>query len=176
MVQKFTLWFHGKFLIGCLNRFDEDCAENNPEAALDKSKPWSRSIEDLHGGGSLPSSIAGNSLTRAGRHSTIRYNTHTHTRWWIRKFPMCVTVICNFATQGSFLPPSYGAMWLYCDYFEKSHFSNEAPFFQSWGLYDFKWLKMHFCSLRPKPFPFVDWSLILHIMILTHDWQQLAEA
>ncbi|XP_054470740.1 formin-like protein 2 isoform X2 [Anoplopoma fimbria] len=55
--------------------FDGDCEENNPEAAMDKSKPWSRSIEDLHGGGTLSSSITGNSITRAGRHSTIRSNT-----------------------------------------------------------------------------------------------------
>ncbi|XP_042350155.1 formin-like protein 2 isoform X2 [Plectropomus leopardus] len=55
--------------------FDGDCAENNPEAAMDKSKPWSRSIEDLHGGSTLPSSITGNGITRGGRHSTIRCNT-----------------------------------------------------------------------------------------------------
>ncbi|KAG7275713.1 hypothetical protein CRUP_011340, partial [Coryphaenoides rupestris] len=50
--------------------FDGDCAENNLENSVDKSKPWSRSIEDFHGGGTLPS--PGNGLTRAGRHSTIR--------------------------------------------------------------------------------------------------------
>uniref|UniRef100_A0AAQ4QG55 Formin like 2 n=1 Tax=Gasterosteus aculeatus aculeatus TaxID=481459 RepID=A0AAQ4QG55_GASAC len=55
--------------------FDGESAENDPEAVMDKSKPWSRSIEDLHGGGTLPSSITGNSITRAGRHSTIRNNT-----------------------------------------------------------------------------------------------------
>ena len=54
------------------NRFDGDCVENNPDAPMDKSKPWSRSIEDLHGGGTLPSSLSGNGITRAGRHSTIR--------------------------------------------------------------------------------------------------------
>uniref|UniRef100_A0A8C4DDY4 Formin-like 2a n=1 Tax=Dicentrarchus labrax TaxID=13489 RepID=A0A8C4DDY4_DICLA len=53
--------------------FDGDCAENNPEAVMDKSKPWSRSIEDLHGGSTLPSPITGNGITRAGRHSTLRY-------------------------------------------------------------------------------------------------------
>ncbi|KAK1903273.1 Formin-like protein 3 [Dissostichus eleginoides] len=55
--------------------FDGDCVENNPDAPMDKSKPWSRSIEDLHGGGTLPSSLSGNGITRAGRHSTIRSNT-----------------------------------------------------------------------------------------------------
>uniref|UniRef100_A0A8C4GEA0 Formin-like 2a n=1 Tax=Dicentrarchus labrax TaxID=13489 RepID=A0A8C4GEA0_DICLA len=55
--------------------FDGDCAENNPEAVMDKSKPWSRSIEDLHGGSTLPSPITGNGITRAGRHSTLRCNT-----------------------------------------------------------------------------------------------------
>uniref|UniRef100_H3DQP7 Formin like 2 n=1 Tax=Tetraodon nigroviridis TaxID=99883 RepID=H3DQP7_TETNG len=54
---------------------DGDCVENNPEAALDKSKPWSRSIEDLHGGSTLPPPIAGTGLTRVGRHSTLRCNT-----------------------------------------------------------------------------------------------------
>uniref|UniRef100_A0A7N6B076 Formin-like 2a n=1 Tax=Anabas testudineus TaxID=64144 RepID=A0A7N6B076_ANATE len=34
--------------------FDGDCVENNPEAMMDKSKPWNRSIEDLHRGGTLP--------------------------------------------------------------------------------------------------------------------------
>uniref|UniRef100_A0AAQ5Y1U3 Formin-like 2a n=1 Tax=Amphiprion ocellaris TaxID=80972 RepID=A0AAQ5Y1U3_AMPOC len=34
--------------------FDGESVENNPEAAMDKSKPWSRSIEDLHGGSTLP--------------------------------------------------------------------------------------------------------------------------
>ncbi|XP_051260869.1 formin-like protein 2 isoform X5 [Dicentrarchus labrax] len=53
--------------------FDGDCAENNPEAVMDKSKPWSRSIEDLHGGSTLPSPITGNGITRAGRHSTLRH-------------------------------------------------------------------------------------------------------
>lgn len=60
----------------CGDRFDGDCLENNPEAALDKSKPWSRSIEDLHGGSTLPSPITGNGLTRVGRHSTLRYSAH----------------------------------------------------------------------------------------------------
>lgn len=63
-------------LLWC-DRFDGDCVENNPEAALDKSKPWSRSIEDLHAGSTLPSPITGNGLTRVGRHSTLRYSAHT---------------------------------------------------------------------------------------------------
>lgn len=41
---------------------------------MDKSKPWSRSIEDLHRGSNLPSPV-GNSISRSGRHSTLRYGT-----------------------------------------------------------------------------------------------------
>lgn len=72
-------------------RFDGDCVENNPEAVIDKSKPWSRSIEDLHGGSTLPSPITGNGITRAGRHSTLRYGAHG-----LLWFTMYVCVICNF--------------------------------------------------------------------------------
>lgn len=78
--------------------------ENNPEAAMDKSKPWSRSIEDLHGGGTLPSPITGNGITRAGRHSTLRYDAHTLLSM-VKKdsSAMCV---CNFDFQDFFfLPP-----------------------------------------------------------------------
>ncbi|XP_077472727.1 formin-like protein 2 isoform X1 [Stigmatopora argus] len=52
--------------------FDGDCVENSPESLLDKSKPWSRSIEDLHAGSTLSSPLSGNGITRAGRHSTLR--------------------------------------------------------------------------------------------------------
>ncbi|XP_049583793.1 formin-like protein 2 isoform X2 [Syngnathus scovelli] len=55
--------------------FDGDSVENGSEALLDKSKPWSRSIEDLHGGSVLSSPLSGNGITRAGRHSTLRCNT-----------------------------------------------------------------------------------------------------
>lgn len=58
------------------NRFDGDCVENNPDTMMDKSKPWNRSIEDLHRGSTLPSPITGNGITRAGRHSTLRYDAH----------------------------------------------------------------------------------------------------
>ncbi|MBN3302605.1 FMNL3 protein, partial [Amia calva] len=54
--------------------FDFDSLENNVENSVDKSKPWSRSIEDLHRGSNLPSPV-GNSISRSGRHSTLRYNT-----------------------------------------------------------------------------------------------------
>ncbi|KAM8933353.1 formin-like protein 2 [Pelodytes ibericus] len=54
--------------------FDFESLENNVENSVDKSKPWSRSIEDLHRGSNLPSPV-GNSITRSGRHSTLRYNT-----------------------------------------------------------------------------------------------------
>uniref|UniRef100_A0A674BK65 Formin like 2 n=1 Tax=Salmo trutta TaxID=8032 RepID=A0A674BK65_SALTR len=53
--------------------FDGDSVENNPEKSVDK--PWSRSIEDLHGGSNFPSPVNGNSISRAGRHSTLRCNT-----------------------------------------------------------------------------------------------------
>ncbi|XP_054642397.1 formin-like protein 2 isoform X4 [Dunckerocampus dactyliophorus] len=52
--------------------FDGDGVENNPDALLDKTKPWSRSIEDLHGGSTMSSPLSSNSITRMGRHSTIR--------------------------------------------------------------------------------------------------------
>uniref|UniRef100_A0A8B9T7V6 Formin like 2 n=1 Tax=Anas platyrhynchos TaxID=8839 RepID=A0A8B9T7V6_ANAPL len=52
--------------------FDFESLENNVENSMDKSKPWSRSIEDLHRGSNLPSPV-GNSISRSGRHST--YNT-----------------------------------------------------------------------------------------------------
>ncbi|CAL8343702.1 unnamed protein product [Boreogadus saida] len=50
--------------------FDGDCAENNLENnSVDKSKPWSRSIEDFHGGGgTLPSN--GSGISRGGRQSS----------------------------------------------------------------------------------------------------------
>ncbi|XP_059896241.1 formin-like protein 2 isoform X2 [Gadus macrocephalus] len=55
--------------------FDGDCAENNLENSVDKSKPWSRSIEDFHGGGTLPSN--GSGISRAGRQSTLRTGSTT---------------------------------------------------------------------------------------------------
>ncbi|NWR38308.1 FMNL3 protein, partial [Tachuris rubrigastra] len=54
--------------------FDFESVENSVENSMDKSKPWSRSIEDLHRGTNLPSPV-GNSISRSGRHSTLRYNT-----------------------------------------------------------------------------------------------------
>uniref|UniRef100_A0A670YPZ4 Formin like 2 n=1 Tax=Pseudonaja textilis TaxID=8673 RepID=A0A670YPZ4_PSETE len=54
--------------------FDFESLENNMENSVDKSKPWSRSIEDLHRGSNLPSPI-GNSISCSSRHSTLRYNT-----------------------------------------------------------------------------------------------------
>uniref|UniRef100_A0A8C0BY99 Formin like 2 n=1 Tax=Buteo japonicus TaxID=224669 RepID=A0A8C0BY99_9AVES len=38
--------------------FDFESLENNVENSMDKSKPWSRSIEDLHRGSNLPSPVA----------------------------------------------------------------------------------------------------------------------
>uniref|UniRef100_A0A673LXE8 Formin-like protein 2 n=1 Tax=Sinocyclocheilus rhinocerous TaxID=307959 RepID=A0A673LXE8_9TELE len=55
--------------------FDGDSSENSTENSVDKSKPWNRSIEDLHGGNNLSSAVTGNSISRASRHSTIRSNT-----------------------------------------------------------------------------------------------------
>ncbi|XP_006834655.1 PREDICTED: formin-like protein 2 [Chrysochloris asiatica] len=54
--------------------FDFESMENTVESSVDKSKPWSRSIEDLHRGSNLPSPV-GNSVSRSGRHSALRYNT-----------------------------------------------------------------------------------------------------
>uniref|UniRef100_A0A8C3M4P8 Formin like 2 n=1 Tax=Chrysolophus pictus TaxID=9089 RepID=A0A8C3M4P8_CHRPC len=45
--------------------FDFESLENNVENSMDKSKPWSRSIEDLHRGSNLPSPAV----------SVCRYNT-----------------------------------------------------------------------------------------------------
>uniref|UniRef100_A0A671QYM1 Formin-like protein 2 n=1 Tax=Sinocyclocheilus anshuiensis TaxID=1608454 RepID=A0A671QYM1_9TELE len=58
--------------------FDGDSSENSTEHSVDKSKPWNRSIEDLHGGNNLSSAVTGNSISRASRHSTIRCE-HTGT-------------------------------------------------------------------------------------------------
>ncbi|KAF2978594.1 hypothetical protein EK904_006827 [Melospiza melodia maxima] len=54
--------------------FDFESLESSVESSMDKSKPWSRSIEDLHRGSQLPSPV-GSSVSRSGRHSTLRYNT-----------------------------------------------------------------------------------------------------
>ncbi|EDL26914.1 mCG14967 [Mus musculus] len=54
--------------------FDFESVESTVESTVDKSKPWSRSIEDLHRGSNLPSPV-GNSVSRSGRHSALRYNT-----------------------------------------------------------------------------------------------------
>ncbi|KAG9349246.1 hypothetical protein JZ751_027689 [Albula glossodonta] len=55
--------------------FDFDSMENNMDNAVDKSKPWNRSIEDLHGGSNLPSPVGGNAISRSGRHPSLRCNT-----------------------------------------------------------------------------------------------------
>ncbi|ELW48968.1 Formin-like protein 2 [Tupaia chinensis] len=54
--------------------FDFESVESTVESSVDKSKPWSRSIEDLHRGSNLPSPV-GNSVSRSSRHSALRYNT-----------------------------------------------------------------------------------------------------
>lgn len=51
--------------------FDFESVESTVESTVDKSKPWSRSIEDLHRGSNLPSPV-GNSVSRSGRHSALR--------------------------------------------------------------------------------------------------------
>uniref|UniRef100_A0A8C1T5C6 Formin-like 2a n=1 Tax=Cyprinus carpio TaxID=7962 RepID=A0A8C1T5C6_CYPCA len=55
--------------------YDGDSSENSTENSVDKSKPWNRSIEDLHRGNNLSSAVTGSSISRASRHSTIRSNT-----------------------------------------------------------------------------------------------------
>uniref|UniRef100_A0A8C9APY0 Formin like 2 n=1 Tax=Prolemur simus TaxID=1328070 RepID=A0A8C9APY0_PROSS len=52
--------------------FDFESMESTVESLVDRSKPWSRSIEDLHRGNNLPSPV-GNSVSRSGRHSGLRY-------------------------------------------------------------------------------------------------------
>uniref|UniRef100_A0A8C1YMP0 Formin-like 2a n=1 Tax=Cyprinus carpio TaxID=7962 RepID=A0A8C1YMP0_CYPCA len=51
--------------------YDGDSSENSTENSVDKSKPWNRSIEDLHRGNNLSSAVTGSSISRASRHSTI---------------------------------------------------------------------------------------------------------
>uniref|UniRef100_A0A8C2Q2G8 Formin-like 2a n=1 Tax=Cyprinus carpio TaxID=7962 RepID=A0A8C2Q2G8_CYPCA len=55
--------------------YDGDSSETSTENSVDKSKPWNRSIEDLHRGNNLSSAVTGSSISRASRHSTIRSNT-----------------------------------------------------------------------------------------------------
>ncbi|XP_056320789.1 formin-like protein 2 [Danio aesculapii] len=55
--------------------YDGDSSENSTENSVDKSKAWSRSIEDLHGGNHLSSGGSGSNISRTNRHSTIRSNT-----------------------------------------------------------------------------------------------------
>uniref|UniRef100_A0A673M777 Formin-like protein 2 n=1 Tax=Sinocyclocheilus rhinocerous TaxID=307959 RepID=A0A673M777_9TELE len=71
--------------------FDGDSSENSTENSVDKSKPWNRSIEDLHGGNNLSSAVTGNSISRASRHSTIR--------WYV-----CLNFSCCFALRSNTLP------------------------------------------------------------------------
>lgn len=54
------------------HRYDGDSSENSTDNPMDKSKPWSRSIEDLHGGNNHTLAVTGNS--RTGRHSTLRFD------------------------------------------------------------------------------------------------------
>ncbi|XP_057191523.1 formin-like protein 2 isoform X4 [Triplophysa rosa] len=54
--------------------YDGDSSENSTDSPMDKSKPWSRSIEDLHGGNNHTLSVTGIN-SRTGRHSTLRCNT-----------------------------------------------------------------------------------------------------
>lgn len=91
------------------DRFDGDSVENNPEAVMDKSKPWSRSIEDLHGGNTLQSPITGNGITRTGRHSTLRYGGHTGSWLWQKDANRPVR-LCGLwlLTFGFCLPPPRG--------------------------------------------------------------------
>ncbi|XP_073768539.1 formin-like protein 2 isoform X3 [Danio rerio] len=51
--------------------YDGDSSENSTENSVDKSKAWSRSIEDLHGGNHLSSGGSGSNISRTNRHSTI---------------------------------------------------------------------------------------------------------
>lgn len=106
--------------------YDGDSVENT-EDALDKSKTWSRSIEDLHRGGSfhhggtmrrggtLPPSTTGNGITRIGRNSTLRYVNIQ--RWPVNLF-LCLS--WGGAVLLFVVPSVWPKPW---DYFEKSHIS-----------------------------------------------------
>ncbi|KAA0716076.1 Formin-like protein 2 [Triplophysa tibetana] len=54
--------------------YDGDSSENSTDSTMDKSKSWSRSIEDLHGGNNHTLAVTGIN-SRTGRHSTLRCNT-----------------------------------------------------------------------------------------------------
>lgn len=56
----------------CAVMFDFEALENGEDGVLDKSKSWSRSIEDLHQNCAQPFS---NSLARSARQSVLRYST-----------------------------------------------------------------------------------------------------
>uniref|UniRef100_A0A8D2MMP7 GBD/FH3 domain-containing protein n=1 Tax=Zonotrichia albicollis TaxID=44394 RepID=A0A8D2MMP7_ZONAL len=90
--------------------FDFESLESSVESSMDKSKPWSRSIEDLHRGSQLPSPV-GSSVSRSGRHSTLRYNTLPSRR--TLKNSRLVSKkddvhVCIMLRQGCPFPPQYG--------------------------------------------------------------------
>uniref|UniRef100_A0A674BH94 Formin like 2 n=1 Tax=Salmo trutta TaxID=8032 RepID=A0A674BH94_SALTR len=68
--------------------FDGDSVENNPEKSVDK--PWSRSIEDLHGGSNFPSPVNGNSISRST-------HKHTHTQRQTNAASLFVSIQTNGA-------------------------------------------------------------------------------
>ncbi|XP_043381575.1 formin-like protein 2 isoform X5 [Chelonia mydas] len=72
--------------------FDFESLENNVENSMDKSKPWSRSIEDLHRGSNLPSPV-GNSISRSGRHSTLR-SVSLHEQLQFKRRQSCFSPNC----------------------------------------------------------------------------------
>ncbi|XP_030891145.1 formin-like protein 2 [Leptonychotes weddellii] len=117
--------------------FDFESVESTVESSVDKSKPWSRSIEDLHRGSNLPSPV-GNSVSRSGRHSALRYNTLPSRRTLknsrlvskkddVHVCIMCLRAIMNYQVD----PDTLGALeFTVCgekQRFEKlmEHFRNE---------------------------------------------------
>uniref|UniRef100_A0A8C1AGM2 Formin-like 2a n=1 Tax=Cyprinus carpio carpio TaxID=630221 RepID=A0A8C1AGM2_CYPCA len=72
--------------------YDGDSSENSTENSVDKSKPWNRSIEDLHRGNNLSSAVTGSSISRASRHSTIR--TLKNSRLVCKKDDLHVCIMC----------------------------------------------------------------------------------
>uniref|UniRef100_A0A9J8B954 Formin-like 2a n=1 Tax=Cyprinus carpio carpio TaxID=630221 RepID=A0A9J8B954_CYPCA len=74
--------------------YDGDSSDNSAENSVDKSKPWNRSIEDLHGGNNLSSSVTGNSISRSSRHSTISRRTLKNSRLVCKKDDVHVCIMC----------------------------------------------------------------------------------
>uniref|UniRef100_A0A673LX57 Formin-like protein 2 n=1 Tax=Sinocyclocheilus rhinocerous TaxID=307959 RepID=A0A673LX57_9TELE len=76
--------------------FDGDSSENSTENSVDKSKPWNRSIEDLHGGNNLSSAVTVNfSCCFALRSNTLpSRRTLKNSRLVCKKDDVHVCIMC----------------------------------------------------------------------------------